>query len=237
MRSVGVVLMSAMLVAPAAAARQYTNKFSRMFPIAALFGTLSGFLGNYFSSEISRYLNWKNPAAPLGLPTGPMIVMIASLLCLLSLLFAPEKGMILRFFRLARFRYKCLCENLLKAIWRFGGKEPVTFELIEKYQTISPLYLRFILWRLTKNGWIEKILPDSYRLTLDGKVWANKIVRLHRLWEVYLVEYLGLGVERVHRSAEEMEHIITPELEKELTLLLKDPKVDPHHQPIPPREK
>jgi len=51
---------------------------------------------------------------------------------------------------------------------------------------------------------------------------------------VYLADYLGVGAERVHRSAEEMEHIITPELELELTQLLKDPKVDPHRQPIPP---
>ena len=71
-------------------------------------------------------------------------------------------------------------------------------------------------------------------LTSKGEVWAAKIVRLHRLWEVYLADYLGIGVERVHRSAEEMEHIITPELERELTFLLKDPQRDPHHQPIPP---
>ncbi len=59
-------------------------------------------------------------------------------------------------------------------------------------------------------------------------------MRLHRLWEVYLADYLGVGAERVHRNAEEMEHIITPQLERELTMLLKDPKEDPHKQPIPP---
>ena len=63
---------------------------------------------------------------------------------------------------------------------------------------------------------------------------AARIIRLHRLWEVYLV-YLGQNRDKVHRNAEEMEHIITPELEKELTDLLKDPKQDPHHQPIPQR--
>lgn len=77
---------------------------------------------------------------------------------------------------------------------------------------------------------------NGYRLTPKGVQWAARIVRLHRLWEVYLVDYLGLGAERVHRSAEEMEHIITPELETELTLLLNNPKYDPHHQPIPARE-
>ena len=68
------------------------------------------------------------------------------------------------------------------------------------------------------------------------KAKSGADIRLHRLWEVYLVDYLGQGVERVHRNAEEMEHILTPELEKELTILLQDPKRDPHHQPIPSKE-
>ena len=60
-----------------------------------------------------------------------------------------------------------------------------------------------------------------------------RIVRLHRLWELYLVNYLGMGAQKVHANAEEMEHILTPAMEQELTQLLKDPKVDPHQQPIP----
>jgi manganese/zinc/iron transport system permease protein len=96
--------------------------------------------------------------------------------------------------------------------------------------------LRFILRKLVKEGWMSRTPSGGYRLTPEGKQWAAKIVRLHRLWEVYLADYLGVGIEKVHRSAEEMEHIITPDLEQELTLLLKDPKQDPHHQPIPPKE-
>jgi manganese/zinc/iron transport system permease protein len=49
------------------------------------------------------------------------------------------------------------------------------------------------------------------------------------------VDYLGLGVERVHRSAEEIEHILTPDLEARLEALLANPLLDPHQQPIPPR--
>jgi manganese/zinc/iron transport system permease protein len=46
-----------------------------------------------------------------------------------------------------------------------------------------------------------------------------------------------MGAERVHRNAEEMEHIITPELEQELIELLNNPMRDPHSQPIPPSQK
>lgn len=234
-RSVGVVLMSAMLIAPPVAARQFTNKLYYVFILAALFGMTSGFLGNYLSVELNLTLANLYPGERLILPTGPMIVMVASFICLMSLCFAPERGWLLRLFRIGRFRYKCVSENLLKAIWRFcqsNENEGISFENIEKYQSLSPLYLRFLIFRLCRNGWLKND-NGYYKLTNDGKLRAENIIRLHRLWEVYLVNYLGIGVERVHRNAEEMEHILTPEIERELTLLLKDPKQDPHHQPIP----
>lgn len=232
-RSVGVVLMSAMLISPAAAARQFTNKLSTMFVIAGIFGLASGYFGNYLSILATQHFVLHSLSSRLALPTGPMIVIVASCLCLLSLLLAPERGMLVRMIRAASFRYRCMCENLLKALWRFGIHTPVHFDQISKTQSASRIYLKLILQRLVQNGWVKKSEKGAYELTKDGEVWAAKIVRLHRLWEVYLVDYLGMGSEKVHVSAEEMEHIITPELEKELVLLLKNPKKDPHHQPIP----
>ncbi len=234
-RSVGVVLMSAMLIAPAVAARQFTNRLSILLLLAAFFGMLSGFLGNYFSVQLTELLAETYPAARIILPTGPMIVLVATTLCIGALLFAPERGLLVRLWRIARFRYLCICENILKAIWRIDPQATVSLEQIAKYQTMSYFYLKFLLWRMVQNGWIERKKDRFYHLTIDGQYRAAKIVRLHRLWEVYLANYLGMGGERVHRNAEEMEHILTPELEHELTLLLKDPKQDPHQQPIPAR--
>lgn len=235
-RSVGVVLMSAMIIAPAVAARQFTNRLSLMLCLAPIFGMLSGFLGNYLSIELARFDPLNYSGARFTLPTGPMIVIVASCFCLIAILFAPERGLLLRMVRIARFRYRCLCENVLKTIWRMGPDMDQTFAQIAKYQSMSAPYLRFILWRLYRKGWLEKPGANRYKLTKSGKQLAAKIVRLHRLWEVYLAKCIGLGNERVHRNAEEMEHIITPELEQELILLLNDPKVDPHAQPIPPKE-
>ena len=234
-RSVGVVLMSAMLISPAVAARQFTNKLSRMFLLAGMFGIMSGFFGNYLSIEASVYMKkMYSDASRLTLPTGPMIVLVASFLCLISLFFAPKRGLLTRAIRLGRFKFRCICENLLKHMWRYGPSQIVSIEQISKQQSVSVFYIRFVLYRLVKNGWVRKIKKKQYQLTNDGIAWAAKIVRLHRLWEVYLVQYIGVGAEKVHMSAEEMEHVITPELEKQLTLLLKNPKKDPHHQPIPP---
>ncbi|KAF3362247.1 hypothetical protein PHSC3_001214 [Chlamydiales bacterium STE3] len=235
-RSVGVVLMSGMLVAPAAAARQYTNRLSSMFFIAAFFGLASAFLGTYLSVEISRYLAFLYPGARLALPSGPLIVLIATFFCLFSLLFAKERGLVYKQLRGLNFRYECLNENFLKTLWRNGVNNETSFKDLKRFYSGSSLFLRFILTRLINQGWMRESSPKRYQLTKDGAVRAARIIRLHRLWEVYLADYLGVGVEKVHKNADEMEHIITPELEQELITLLNDPKKDPHQQPIPPVE-
>lgn len=229
-RSVGVVLMSAILIAPAAAARQYTQKMHAMLMLSAFFGLVSGFLGNFLSVELAflpllgnTYSAW---------PTGPMIVVVASVICLVSLMFAPERGLLLRFFRIASFRYRCMCENILKTIWRHGTEQTVEFEEIVQFQSVSRWYMRFILWRLQCQGWIVCVQNAEYRLTIQGERRALRIVRLHGLWEVYLAHYLEVGGQRTHRNAEEMEHIITPELEKELILLLKEAKLEVSNESI-----
>nr|WP_283248332.1 iron chelate uptake ABC transporter family permease subunit [Parachlamydia sp. AcF125] len=233
-RSGGVVLMSAMLVIPAATARQYTNKLSHMFIWAGCFALISGFFGNYFSVEGSAYFAKKYAIGRISLPTGPMIVLVGAVICLFSLLFAPERGYLLRLIRIFRFQDRCISENLLKAMWYQKNRQTFSLDAIFEFQSASRLYLWFCLMRLVHHGWVAQQHCNAYALTSAGEARAAHIVRLHRLWEVYLADYLGIGAERVHRSAEEMEHILTPELEKELILLLKDPKEDPHHQPIPP---
>lgn len=235
-RSVGVVLMSAMLITPAVAARQFTNRLSFMLALAGLFGVLCAFMGNYFSVEGGKLLSHFYPDVRIALPTGPMIVAVASIVCLISLMIAPERGLLWRVIRIARFRHQCLCENILKSFWRQGPHKEIHISDLLHYQEIGSLHLRIILMQLNYSGWVTSLSDGSYRLTNEGRIWAAKIVRLHRLWEVYLSDYLGIGVEKVHRNAEEMEHIITPALERELTILLQDPKRDPHHQPIPPHE-
>lgn len=225
-RSVGVILMSAMLVAPAAAARQFTNRLSRMFLLSGLFGLLSGYFGTYLSVIIP------------GMPTGPLIVLVAGTVALYALLFAPERGLAIRYWRVASFRTLQMQENLLKSLWHQSDKGEKSFDYrtIAKRNAFPKWRLHTLLLRLRFRGWLTK-KGEKYSLTESGVKRGGQIVRLHRLWELYLVNSLGLGVERVHTSAEEMEHILTPELEHKLTQLLDDPKHDPHAQPIPKREE
>lgn len=235
-RSVGVVLMAGMLILPAIAARQLTHRLHWVFIFSGLIGALSGFLGNYLSVEIpqwgeSRGWDWK-----FSLPTGPMILLSAAAIAFLSLVGSFQNGLLSRCFRVIRFKQKCREENLMKFLWRLEEGAKCSYKEIQR----GPLGLKWSLYlslrKLKRQGWIEKDDLDRISLTLDGRMRASQIVRVHRLWEVYLV-FLGQGAEKVHRSAEEMEHIITPELEKMLVDLLGNPLHDPHLQPIPPKGK
>lgn len=87
LQTVGVILMSAMLTAPGVAARQWTDKLSVMVLLSALFGAISGVVGTILSSLISK------------LPTGPMIVIVISIIVIISLAFAPNRGLIWRYIR------------------------------------------------------------------------------------------------------------------------------------------
>lgn len=87
LQTVGVILMSAMLTAPAVAARQWTDKLHVMVFIAAIFGAISGITGTIISAVVPK------------LPTGPMIVIVISVIVIISLALAPNRGLIWRYIR------------------------------------------------------------------------------------------------------------------------------------------
>jgi len=223
--SVGVILLSGMLIAPCLAARQWTSKLNLIYIISGLIGVVSALFGVIGSTVISSYLN-------LSFPTGPLIVLTATFISFSSLLFAPEKGLFFRSFRMFIFRAKCIEENLLKGIWQYKISD---IKQMKKQHQLSYVFLFFFLKHMEKSGWVYK-QNRQILLTVDGEKKAKKIVRCHRLWELYLTDYLGIGVEKVHKSAEQIEHIITEDIERRLTAIMENPKHDPHQKPIPEKQ-
>ena len=84
LQAVGVVLMVSLLVTPASAARQWTQRLPIMVALAAAFGAVSGLAGALIS------------ATELRVPTGPVVVLIATLIFVVSILFAPSRGIVAR---------------------------------------------------------------------------------------------------------------------------------------------
>ena len=113
LQAVGAVLMSAMLVAPAVAARQWTNRLGHMVLIAALFGAIAGVSGTLLSSSASR------------LPTGPTIVLCATLFVGLSFALAPNRGLVWHWVRHRRDKehLKPAASRLLENPQREGDLE------------------------------------------------------------------------------------------------------------------
>ncbi len=223
-QAVGVVLMAALLVTPAVAARYWTEDLRVMMWLAGAFGALSGWLGAFASYYIP------------GLPTGPCVVVATTFIFATSMFFAPERGVMARWLRHRQTGRRIMRENVLKTLYQLHEEVPekqlFTLHDISEKRFFVPQELALCLRRLVKEGYVRQA-ERGYLFQQKGWEEAIRITRLHRLWEVYLAEHLAFPDDHVHADAEAMEHMITPELEEKLRQTLNHPLHDPHASPIP----
>ena len=126
-------------------------------------------------------------------------------------------------------------ENYLKAVWKlsFGKREAVNTNAIATHLNTTAASVTDMLKRLGEKKMVVYERYKGVKLTDDGRKSAVGLVRRHRLWEVFLVEKLGLRWDEVHDIAEELEHIQSEKLIKQLDNFLGKPTADPHGDPIP----
>jgi DtxR family Mn-dependent transcriptional regulator len=126
-------------------------------------------------------------------------------------------------------------ENYLKAIYKLSehSEEEVTTNAIAELLETKSSSVSDMLRKLAEKGLIHYTKYRGVTLTEEGRQIAVRIIRKHRLWEVFLVEKLGLGWEEVHPMAEELEHINFERLIDKLDAFLGYPEFDPHGDPIP----
>ena len=222
-QAIGLILMAAMLITPVATAHCWTNKMSTLIFLSSIFGMLSGITG--------AYISYIKPA----MPTGPWMVTTLSIIAFFSFFFSPKKGIFIKKIKRISVKRQLLEENILKHIHRILEEknhffQPVSIMLLKRnFQTQS---LSKALKRLTNKGYIIN-KKENIQFTKKGFEKGKHIVRIHRLWEVYLTKHLNIASDHVHEDADTIEHVITPELENELEKLLSYPKKDPHHSIIP----
>jgi len=227
LQTVGVVLIVATLITPAAAARQWTDRLGAMVLLAAAIGALAGVAGSLASSLVPR------------LPTGPVIVLVSSSVLIASLLCAPRRGLLQAFLRERSVGARIRRENLLKDLY-LQGERGGSWESFISWTHLMGLRgqgsreLGRTARSLTTSGLVERT-GDDLRLTPQGLRAAESMVRKHRLWEVYLTRRLELPSDHVHRDAEAMEHALTETAVEALEELLGFPTADPHGRTIPPR--
>jgi DtxR family Mn-dependent transcriptional regulator len=128
-------------------------------------------------------------------------------------------------------------QDYLKAIHSLGGDEKMVSpaDIALRLEVRSPS-VTGMLKRLAEAGWITYESGRGARLTEKGVVEARRVIRRHRLVELFLTRVLGLDWSEVDAEAEALEHAISPRLEQALAAHLGEPLHDPHGHPIPTRE-
>ncbi|MDY7395941.1 metal ABC transporter permease [Aureibaculum sp. 2210JD6-5] len=151
LQTVGVVLMSAMLLAPAAAARQWTNSLGIMVTLAAIFGAFSGVFGTAISASQNN------------LSTGPVIVIVASVFVLFSFIFSPSRGLLFRQIRFIKNRRDLQLHKTLAFM----------YNIAEEHQDISHPHTVKILnnFQGYTRSTLQKLVDKNY-VTLEGNMWS-----------------------------------------------------------------
>ncbi|WP_084221538.1 metal ABC transporter permease [Winogradskyella sp. PG-2] len=151
LQTVGVVLMSAMLLAPAAAARQWTNSLAVMVFLAAIFGAFSGVVGTAISASQNN------------LSTGPVIVLVAAVFVVFSFIFSPSRGLLFKQIRFIKNRRDLELHKTLAFM----------HNIAETHEDIShPHAIRLLnnFQGYTKSS-LQKLVDKDY-VQINGNMWS-----------------------------------------------------------------
>jgi len=160
LQAVGVVLMSALVVAPAAAARQWTDRLGMMLVIASAFGALAGVTGALISSTGA------------GFSTGPVVVLAISLIVLASLRFGAGRGLVWNWLRRQRSRRTLRTEAVLDNLYGLASQhaDPRHPHAVEALRVLDHYQggVRRSLAALAADGYVHEVLPGQWALTDAG---------------------------------------------------------------------
>lgn len=218
LQTVGVILVVAMLITPAATALLLAQRLNVVIFIAGAIGMLSAIFG----MVVAVWLNT---------PPGPAMALVATFIYLLTVVFAPRRGIVAK----AVYRYQrerlTMKEDILKRIFRQNQQHgQADVEAIREELGLGRAAWGRQLSALRNKGLLQK---DELRLTDGGKLLALRMVRAHRLWETYLNQEVGLTPEQIHDEAERLEHLLTEEMLDMIDQELGYPETDPHGSKIP----
>lgn len=132
-------------------------------------------------------------------------------------------------------------EDYLKAIWslserRAGEKTEAATNDLAEMLNVSPPAVSRMLKQMERQSLVAHTPYYGVSLTAKGRQVALKIVRRHRLLELFLAQILGYDLNSVHDEAERLEHHISEEFEERIDALLDFPRQCPHGSPIPCRD-
>lgn len=169
------------------------------------------------------------------MPPDPALSLLvfAVLALLLGVLFWPRSGLAPRLSRMRRESERVRLEDGLKHLLECErGGRACTLENLAGRLEVTRGDASDVLTHLAERGLAES-RAAGFGLTEDGRAYALRIVRTHRLWERYLADRTGVPAREWHAEAERVEHVMSEEEAERLSSRLGHPRYDPHGDPIP----
>ncbi len=215
LQAVGLILIIAFLITPAAAARFWTNDLRRMLVLAAVIGGLSGWLGASISALLPR------------LPAGAVIVLVAASVFVLSMVFGSSRGVLLRYIAHRRLRRKVGRQHLLRSVYevleschpdKAAGVSnlPIDYAQLLDHRSWSRPRLQRLIAVAKREDHVDYCDGKRVCLSESGFGEAARITRNHRLWEMYLISHADVAPGHVDRDADAVEHVLGPEMVRQL---------------------
>lgn len=227
--SMGNILVVAMFVVPPAAAYLLTDRLSRMIALSVALAASSAAIGHVGAIALPKALDFPGPSI------AASIAVAAGALFTLAALFGPRHGWLVRLMRQRALARGILAEDVIAFLYRREERRPsvaVGFAEIRRELLSGPVMTRVVLMLQRMRGTLT-LSSGGYRLTSLGRAQAQGLVRSHRLWESYLASEAGVSPDRIHQSAERLEHYTDRRLRARLDEETLTPALDPHGTPIP----
>jgi manganese/zinc/iron transport system permease protein len=233
LQAVGLILMVALLTIPAAAARFWTERMSTMAVVSAAIGGASALVGAGLSAVLPR------------LPSGAMIVLVATAGFVVSMFLGPARGILVRTIRHRQLTVRMHRQHLLRAMYelleagglahRATGETWLPVERLLELRSWDPRQLKASIRACESQALVLSDERARLRLTPKGFLAAEKITYDHRLWELYLTQYADIAPSQVDRGADAIEHVLDAEMIRELESLLRqrgqDKRIPPSLHP------
>lgn len=217
--AVGVVLAAALLIIPGVSARFWTERLSLMLVISGAIGMTAGVMGTGLSATVTL-------GESGGLPAGPAIVLSAGAIFVVSMLVAPRRGVVAEVLRRRTLKRRMSRQNLLRDLYEAqelcGGKSR---PLSEGDALLARSWSAPELSRELAGAEREKLVERSgngWVLTAAGVDQAARVVRAHRLWELFLIEQADIAPDHVDRDADMVEHVLPRDVVERLEKRLRD---------------
>ncbi len=219
LRAVGVILVVAMLITPAATALLLSDRFKQVLFISALTGVCAAVVGIFLAILFDT-------------PPGPTMTLVATFFYFLAVVFSPTKGLLIKYVDSKREKGRILREDILRQVIKKPLKEGMAIASISERLDQNPKKISRLANFMSKSSLLS-FENGKVILSEEGIQRAEKLVRAHRLWETYQVQQMGLKTDQIHDEADKLEHFLTEELLDEIDTALGFPTTDPHDSPIP----